>query len=220
MNVDHSMNIGRVLQGGLFTSDFLIDAVQEMVEWQRWDDGEVFGTELQNIFNAFPIDQNPNESQTEDDLIWPILNQLGWKAYLRQQNLTPRGRDDVPDGLLFDDDTHKARANDFAEEWRRYDWGLAIVESKRIGCPTLSFGYRLRNVAGFRNPVGSSASNMLLRQPMSEVLSRHFYLSLDLEIASQFSNRKRVIATNGCWLLILMQPFSTLSLARKSKVKI
>ena len=129
------MNIGRVLQGGLFTSDFLIDAVQEMDEWQRWDDGEVLETELQNIFNAFPIDQKPNESQTEDDLIWPILNCLGWKAYLRQQNLTPQGRDDVPDGLLFEDDAHKARANDFAEEWRRYEWGLAIVESKRWDLP-------------------------------------------------------------------------------------
>lgn len=135
VNVDHSINIGRVLQGGLFTSDFLIDAVQEMDEWQRWDNGAVFETKLQNIFNAFPIDQNPNESQTEDDLIWPILNYLGWTDYLTQQNLTPRGRDDVPDGLLFEDDAHKARANGFAEEWRRYEWGLAIVESKRWDLP-------------------------------------------------------------------------------------
>ncbi len=135
MNGSHSMNIGRVLQGGLFTSDFLIDAVQEMVEWQRWDDGAVLETELQNIFNAFPIDQKPNESQTEDDLIWPILNCLGWKVHLGQQNLTPQGRDDVPDGLLFEDDARKARANGFAEEWRRYEWGLAIVESKRWNLP-------------------------------------------------------------------------------------
>ena len=135
MNGNHSMNIGQVLQGGLFTSDFLTDAVQEMDEWQRWDDGAVFETELQNIFNAFPTDQKPNESQTEDDLIWPILNCLGWRAYLRQQNLTPQGRDDVPDGLLFEDDAHKARANGFAKEWRRYEWGLAIVESKRWDLP-------------------------------------------------------------------------------------
>ncbi len=68
-------------------------------------------------------------------MIWPILNQLGWTDYLTQQNLTPRGRADVPDGLLFEDDAHKARANDFAEEWRRYEWGLAIVESKRWDLP-------------------------------------------------------------------------------------
>ena len=44
--------------------------------------------------------QSPNESQTEDDLIWPLLGVLGWTASLRQQNLAPRGREDVPDGLL------------------------------------------------------------------------------------------------------------------------
>ena len=135
MNVDHSINIGRVLQGGLFTSNFLADAVQEMAEWQRWDDASGLASELQNIFDAFPVEQDPNESQTEDDLIWPILNCLGWNAHLRQQNLTPQGRDDVPDGLLFADDAHKARANGFAEEWRRYACGLAIVESKRWDLP-------------------------------------------------------------------------------------
>ena len=135
VNGDNPVNIERVLQGGLFTSNFLADAVQEMGEWQRWDDASGLETELQNIFNAFPMDQDPNESQTEDDLIWPILNCLGWTAHLRQQNLTPQGRDDVPDGLLFADDAGKARANGFAEEWRRYACGLAIVESKRWGLP-------------------------------------------------------------------------------------
>ena len=117
MNGDNPVNIERVLQGGLFTSNFLADAVQEMAEWQRWDDASGLETELQDIFDAFPVEQEPNESQTEDDLIWPILNCLGWTAHLRQQNLTPHGRDDVPDGLLFADDAGKARANGFAEEW-------------------------------------------------------------------------------------------------------
>ena len=125
----------RPLRGGLFTSNFLADAVQEMAEWQRWDDASGLETELQDIFDAFPVEQDPNESQTEDDLIWPILNCLGWTAHLRQQNLTPQGREAVPDGLLFADDAGKARANGFAEEWRRYACGLAIVESKRWGLP-------------------------------------------------------------------------------------
>ena len=34
-------------------------------------------------------------------------------------------------GGLFADDAAKARANGCAEEWRRYAFGLAIVESKR-----------------------------------------------------------------------------------------
>ena len=41
------------------------------------------------------------------------------------------GRQDVPDGLLFPDDASKGRANRFAEEWKRYEHGLAVVESKR-----------------------------------------------------------------------------------------
>ena len=39
----------------------------------------------------------------------------------------------MPDGLLFADEAAKARANGFADEWKRYELGLAIVESKRWG---------------------------------------------------------------------------------------
>ena len=86
---------------------------------------------LRAVFGRFPVDGSPNESQTEDDLIWPVLARLGWTASLRQQNLSARGREDVPDGLLFADGAAKDRANGFAEEWRRYGLGLAVVESKR-----------------------------------------------------------------------------------------
>ena len=86
---------------------------------------------MRAIFTRFPTTQSPNESQTEDDLIWPILQRLGWTASLRQQNLAARGRDDVPDGLLFPHDDAKARANEFPEEWKRYGFGIAVVESKR-----------------------------------------------------------------------------------------
>ena len=86
---------------------------------------------LRDLFERFPTTQTPNESQTEDDLIWPVLRHLGWTASLRQQNLSAQGRDDVPDGLLFADAAAKDRANTFAEEWKRYEFGLAVVESKR-----------------------------------------------------------------------------------------
>ena len=86
---------------------------------------------MRDVFDGFPIAGSPNESQTEDDLIWPVLLQLGWKASLRQQNLSAQGREDVPDGLLFTDAAAKDRANGFTEEWKRYEFGLAVVESKR-----------------------------------------------------------------------------------------
>jgi hypothetical protein len=52
-------------------------------------------------------------------------------ARLDRQNLAARGREDVPDGVLFKDAATKAEANAFAGEWKRYGFGPAVVESKR-----------------------------------------------------------------------------------------
>jgi hypothetical protein len=122
-----------VTQGNLFTRDFLVEAIQRTPEWLSITDGDLdgFSSSLRTLFGAFPTAGTPNESQTEDDLIWPILAQLGWVDALRQQNLAARGREDVPDGLLFESAAAKAQANGHPEEWRRYAHGLAIVESKR-----------------------------------------------------------------------------------------
>ncbi|MCK1552697.1 hypothetical protein IVB11_27560 [Bradyrhizobium sp. 177] len=90
---------------------------------------------LTDIFSKFPTRQTPNEAQTEDDLIWKVLKLLGWTAFLRQQNLAPKGREDVPDGILFKDDLAKGQANKTPEEWRRHEFGLAVVESKRWNRP-------------------------------------------------------------------------------------
>ncbi len=118
--------------GSLFANDFLCEAITDLDEWKEFDDSELddLETALQEIFEPFPTNGSPNESQTEDDLIWPVLNCLGWTAHLPQQNLSERGRQDVPDGLLFEDEAKKAHANGFPE-WKRYEFGLAIVESKR-----------------------------------------------------------------------------------------
>lgn len=122
-----------VFQGSLFSTDFLQETITRGADWQRISDSDVaiLAANLRNIFSGFPVAQNPNESQTEDDLIWPVLAALGWTASLRQQNLAAKGRDDVPDGLLFQDAAAKAQANSFPEEFKRYGLGLAIVESKR-----------------------------------------------------------------------------------------
>lgn len=124
-------------QGSLFTSDFLTETIQGVSEWSALDDVDLnqFSASLRAVFDRFPISQTPNESQTEDDLIWPILEELGWTESLRQQNLSPRGREDVPDGLLFESTKTKTKANSFPEEWKRYEFGRAVVESKRWARP-------------------------------------------------------------------------------------
>ena len=122
-----------MFQGALFARDFLTDSVAELDEWRVLDDATVDRVErdLRSLFDPFPTGPRTNESQTEDDLIWPVLVRLGWAARLRQQNLTAQGVEDVPDGLLFADEAAKDRANGIDEQWRRYGLGLAIVESKR-----------------------------------------------------------------------------------------
>ena len=127
------MNSDTVFRGSLFTEGFLDDLINETPDWPDIDNETLlqFESELKDIFSRFPAEHSPNETQTEDDLIWPILNRLGWTDFLRQQNLSERGRDDVPDGLLFGDAAAKDRANSLGEEWKRYEQGLAVVEAKR-----------------------------------------------------------------------------------------
>ena len=75
----------------------------------------------------------PNEAVTERDLIWPVLELLGWADYLPQQGTA--GNEDIPDLLLFPDADSKERAvgRDSAEQ--RYPDGVAVGESKRFGLP-------------------------------------------------------------------------------------
>lgn len=124
-------------QGSLFSADFLQESIGQMPDWKALENdfADELAANLLQIYKSFPTGTASNESQTEDDLIWPILRCLGWTASLRQQNLAPRGREDVPDGLLFEDEASKGEANRFSEEWKRYGFGLAVVESKRWNRP-------------------------------------------------------------------------------------
>ncbi len=127
--------------GSLFTSDYLTHGITDTADYAAVDT-VALAARLTAIVDAFPAATQPNETQTEDDLIWPVLAVLGWTDFLRQQNLTVSGRDDVPDGLLFADAAAKAQANSGAQEWQRYGYGLAVVESKRWGRPLDRAGRR------------------------------------------------------------------------------
>ena len=127
--------------GSLFTSDYLTHGITETADYAAVDT-VALAARLTTIIDTFPAASQPNEAQTEDDLIWPVLAALGWTEALRQQNLTTAGREDVPDGLLFEDAAAKARANASAHEWQRYGHGLAVVESKRWARPLDRAGRR------------------------------------------------------------------------------
>ena len=129
---DPRINMETASQGSLFAGDFLGVGITDEDEWQALDDSalDALENDLQEIFERFPADRSPIEAHTEDDLIWPVLGRLGWTEYLRQQKLSDTGRQDVPDGLLFEDVTAKNEANNH-EGSALYEFGLAMVESKR-----------------------------------------------------------------------------------------
>ena len=120
--------------GSFLTTDYLDEAIRQSPEYRAVDVAALRSV-LLAIADRFSRESSPNESQTEDDFIWPILVGLGWSESLRQQNLSVGGRLDVPDGLVFIDGDAKDRANAQSEEWRRYEHGAAVVESKRWARP-------------------------------------------------------------------------------------
>lgn len=122
------------ISGSLFTTDYLAEAIKADPAYLAVD-ASGLRVALEKIAAAFPQSHKTNESQTEDDFIWPVLGALDWAESLRQQNLTVSGRDDVPDGVLFVDAEAKAAANAQSDQWKRYAHGLAVVESKRWARP-------------------------------------------------------------------------------------
>ncbi len=144
------------VQGSLFPEDFLAGSIAQTPDWllSGLPDAEQLAASLTSVFDRFPIGQRPNEGQTECDLVRPILEILGWTASLAQQNLSARGRQDVPDILLFADSDWKERANAVPEEWKRYAMGSAIIEVKRWQRP-------LDRRSGWSDEVTAPATQML-----------------------------------------------------------
>ncbi|MEX0999696.1 MAG: restriction endonuclease [Thermodesulfobacteriota bacterium] len=121
-----------MIKGSLFTEDFLIDGIVKYPEWESIVEEELekFKEELDNIFSKFPTDGNPIEATTENDLIEPILKELGWDSFLTQQTTAKKGRADVPDYLLFENEDSKNKANKEKDQYKRYLHGTAILEAK------------------------------------------------------------------------------------------
>jgi hypothetical protein len=65
------------------------------------------------------------------DNAWRALAVDGHLYRFCANRILPRRGERTPDGLLFRNDAAKAQANKTPEEWRRYEFGLAVVESKR-----------------------------------------------------------------------------------------
>ena len=122
------------MQGQLFTQDFLLRGVQGTPPYQDFSDTAfaAFQSVLESIFTGLDAGSTINEAQTEQLVINKVLAALGWADdTLPQVNADPKGREAVPDCLLFANPQQKALAVAEAKDDRRYRHGLAILEAKR-----------------------------------------------------------------------------------------
>ena len=92
---------------------------------------DAFRAEIQRRYDALAAAAHPNESTTEQDLIRPMFDLLGWADYLPQQSAA--SNEDIPDHLLFADADAKDRANARPKPVDRYQDALVVQESKRFG---------------------------------------------------------------------------------------
>ena len=124
------------MPGQLFTNYFLEEGILHTDAWQESlsqpSDFDSFRAQslalLQNASNFHTI----NEASTEQELIRPLFELLGWVDYLPQQGSDHN--EDIPDHLLFGDAESKDRA--FAKPSpNRYPDALVVAESKRFNRP-------------------------------------------------------------------------------------
>ena len=124
------------MPGQLFTNYFLEEGILHTGAWQESlsqpADFDSFRAKahalLENAANFHTI----NEASTEQELIRPLFDLLGWADYLPQQGSDHN--EDIPDHLLFGN----AESKDLAAAKpapKRYADALAVAESKRFNLP-------------------------------------------------------------------------------------
>ncbi len=124
------------MQGQLFSQDFLLRGISETPPWQALHDAPGryadFCSVLQAVFKNCEAQTTLNEAQTEQEIIARALRLLGWgQDTLPQVNMSVKGREDVPDHLLFASPAKKADALAESQDPNRYRHGIAVLEAKR-----------------------------------------------------------------------------------------
>ena len=131
----HRKNNFFKMSGQLLTHYFLTDGIKATDEWKSSvSDPEAFGAfrdRVRQRYDALSRSADPNEAVTEQELIRPVLELLGWADYLPQQG-TAR-KEDIPDHLLFADADSKQRAAAEHNVGDRFRYAAVVEESKRFG---------------------------------------------------------------------------------------
>ena len=168
----------------LFTHYFLSYGIRATTEWKASvAKSEAFATfrdSIRSRYEVFATFHDPNEAVTEQELILPVLELLGWTYYLPQQGANRN--EDVPDFLLFSDPEAKERAAKKCKPNERYCDAAVVEENKRFRLPLDSRG-------------GDNGTQS--RTPHGQILG---YLST-AEIVSDGRIRWGILTNGGTWRL-------------------
>ena len=125
------------MPGHLFASYFLTEGIRDTPEWKaaaaRPEAFAAFRDGVRRRYDALSGSADPNEAVTEQELIRPVLELLGWDDYLPQQGAARN--EDIPDLLLFPDAGSKERASARIRPEERFRDAIVVEESKRFGLP-------------------------------------------------------------------------------------
>ena len=123
------------MTGNLFTDYFLTDGIKATPEWRTSVAAaaqfDTFRDGVRQRYDALTHSQDPNEAVTEQELIRPVLELLGWTNYLPQQGASRN--EDIPDLLLFPHADAKEQAIARSSAGERYHDAVVVEESKRFG---------------------------------------------------------------------------------------
>ena len=192
------------MPGRLFTEYFLTEGIRTTERWGASDDAlSEFRDATAEVYEKLEGYDRPNEALTEQELILPVLELLGWADHLPQQGAADG--EDIPDNLLFT----TAGAKDAAAAGPlagRYRHAAVVQESKRFDLPLDASGSdpRPRRPKGnmlFEMPADyredDADSGNGARKPHSQILR---YLST-AEIESDGGIRWGVLTNGRVWRL-------------------
>ncbi len=192
------------MPGRLFTDYFLTDGITTTARWNASHAAlSKFRTAAAEAYERVEGYDRPVEALTEQELIMPVLELLGWADHLPQQGAARS--EDIPDNLLFTDAGSKDRAAALPSA-ERYRHAAVVQESKRFDLPLDASGRDPRP----RRPKGTMLFEMPedydedgadsergARKPHSQILR---YLST-ADIESDGAIRWGVLTNGRVWRL-------------------
>jgi hypothetical protein len=119
--------------GTLFTEDFLGRGLVESAAWGSLPDAEFKAVErtLHGILTKVADPATLNEPQTEERIIRPMLEALGWGGLFSvQESVDAKGRANVPDYAYFPDATSFALADKAKKPEPKLTHAIAVGDAK------------------------------------------------------------------------------------------